>query len=385
MKRIVSILLLIVTVFGLASCGTINRKSAVSVLWSDMSDTYTAAVADALDRAMYIKNVNYTHYDAEKSSSKQISQAEAAIANGAAAIVLNAVDLDTANTILTLAEEAYMPIIFLATDEKNVPKDFERYYRSAVVNVDPDTLYTTLGEKVAEDLFADYESYDKNGDGCITYACFGYSELAIDTANAKLVELYNGLKEKDKEKKFPLGVPEIKQDKTDYKIINSKYVDVSIDAIFAGYNKDLNDPTKAPVELILTDDDSYVCDVVLALRNYGYNDKNLVTHCIPVYTVGNFENASVLAYGPEAEDEELNHKNEKTRKERQATRDAYTVMSAIDSGYIAAAVLEDDDALALSTATILRNLIKKEKMFSGISSDYVSGQSVLVPYTIYGN
>ena len=379
MKRIISIVLLIATVIGLASCGTINRKAEVSVLWSDMSDTYVAAVADALDRAMYIKNVNYNHYDGEKSAAKQLQQAKDAVARGASAIVLNAVDLDTASKILALAEEAYMPLIFLATDATKVPGDYELYNKCVVIDVDPETLYTTA------DLFADYKSFDKNEDGVITYAAFGFSELAIDAANAKLDELYNELKEKDKEKKFPLGVPEIKQDKTDYKIMPTKNVDVSIAALFAGYNKEANDPKKAPVELILTDDDAYVCDVILALRTYGYNDENLVTHCIPVYTVGNFENASILEYGPEAEDEELNHKKEKVRKERQATRDAYTVMSAIDSGYIAAAVLEDDDALALATATILRNIIKNDKIFDGINSDYINNKAILVPYTVYGN
>ena len=382
MKKLIAVILLAVSVFGLASCGIINRKSEVSVLWSDMSETYYANLSDALDRAMYTQNINYAHYDADGKAATQLQQAKDAIKNGAAAIVINAVDRETASSVLTLAKNSSTPIIFLATDASAIPEECTSYDKCYIVDLDAAGFAKVMGEMVAEDVFANFKNYDRNEDGVITAAAVRYSELAIDYANAKLLELYDGLSDKKKEKQFPLGVPEIQLDIYKHFCLDSRYMDVFIDALFIGTNKD---PEKAeyPVEILLTDDESYVVDAVLALQRYGFNSTNLVTHFLPTYTVGYFENASVLKYGTVEDDAELNHKKESTREDKQKTRDAYSVASAIDSGYITSAVIVDDDAMANAVAVILRNLIKGKDVFNKIDENYINGKNILVPYTVY--
>ena len=72
-------------------------------------------------------------------------------------------------------------------------------------------------------------------------------------------------------------------------------------------------------------------------------------------------------------------------QEEKEQRDAYTVMNAIDSGFVSAAALENDDALAIACATVLKNFIKGNDTLQGISDDYKASETkVLVPFTIYG-
>ena len=155
MKRLLSLLILTAMLLSLAACGAVNRTE-VSVLWSNLEDEYLIEVADALDRAMYIKNVKHADYDAKGSAALQLSQAEEAIRTGASALVLNATDAVSAAAILAMAKEADIPLVFLCGDSTIVDAALLATYEKCVaVNVDPTTLYTTLGEKIAADLLAD--------------------------------------------------------------------------------------------------------------------------------------------------------------------------------------------------------------------------------------
>ena len=349
MKKLIAFLLLTAILLTAVSCGAIN-DTEVSVLWSDMSDEYLATIADAVDRAMYIKNIDYTHYDAAKSGETQLKQAKDAIAAGACALLLNPTDLVTATAILAAAKEADIPMIFICYEAPEALVN--SYDKCAVVNADFANVYTTLGEKVAKDLLADYEAYDRNGDGKITYAAFGLSGAAVATVNAKLTEA---------------GKPELDANLL-HLAIPTVGVDATIKTIFGEYNGKGSEKNATPVELILTDDDAYVEEMLLALRGYELNYKKLVTHFIPLYTVGIAANAGDLL--------------QSTNEEEKA---AYSVMNAIDNGFLSAAALEDDDAIALSAATILANLIKGGEMLADIDEAYlIGGRRVSVPYTVYG-
>ena len=62
MKKIIALLILVSSLLAIVSCAAINPNGEVSVLWSDFNDKELAEVRDALDRAFYIENINYTHY-----------------------------------------------------------------------------------------------------------------------------------------------------------------------------------------------------------------------------------------------------------------------------------------------------------------------------------
>lgn len=353
MKKIIAVFMLLSLALGMVSCGSVNDKE-VSVLWSDAEDEYLATIADAIDRAMYIKNVSYTHYDAKGSSAIQLGQVDDAILRGVSALVVNAKDLETAAAVLLKAKAADIPLVFICS---NVPAELvESYDKCAAVDVDASSLYETLGEKIGKDLIANYAKYDRNGDGKISCVSFGASASAVETVNAALAEA--GKAELDVKASLP-----------------AKEITAALNTLFDGYDGSGNEVNETPVELILTDDDAYIEELLLALREYKLNHEKLVTHYIPVYTVGIAANASVLEYGPV--EGELSEDDKEMRA-------AYSVMSAVDDGYLSAAALENDDEIAISTATILVNFIKGNDKMSGVAEAYVSdGASVFVPYTIY--
>lgn len=348
MKRIIAILMLAAIVVSFASCGAIN-DTEVSVLWSDMSDELLASYADALDRGFYIENINHKDYDANGSAKTQLDQAKAAIDADAAALVVNATDLVTATAILGMAKDAGKPIVFLCNDI-DLDSFLVSYDKCAIVNLDRATLYSALAEKVAADLLGNYDSYDRNDDGKISYCAFGAAAAVVPAINEKLAAA---------------NKPELVADAL-HIALPTAAVTESINAIFKGYDGSGDAVNATPVELILTDDDGYIEELLLALRAYKLNHEKLVTHFIPLYTVGVAANAGKL----------INTKEEEERA-------AYSVMNTIDKGFVSAAALEDDDEIALSAAAIVRNFIKGNPALDKINADYIRDGKVLVPYTIY--
>ncbi len=349
MKKLFALLLLLSLALTLVACGPIN-KSEVAIIFSDAEDAFLTEMQDALDRTMYIKNIRYRHYDAEGDAVTLLSLCDDAIAAGAPALVVNATDAVTASLVAAKAKEADIPLIFLCNDSAILDVAMLGYEKCYAVNVDATSLYTTLGEKVASDLLSDYEALDRNKDGKITYAAFGTSAAAVATVNAKLAEA--------KKPALVCG--------TALSSLPTVGVGASIATLFSGYDGTGKEVNATPVELILTDDDTYLPELLLALREFHLNHEKLVTHSLPLYTVGIAQNAGVL----------LNSDNPEEKA-------AYSVMSTVDAGYVTAAALENDDELALATATLLYNLFKGKEATAGIDEDYISGRLILVPYTIY--
>jgi len=358
MKRIIATLLLLtLAVLSFASCGAINKDGEVSVIWSDLSDEYLFTISDALDRAMYIENIRYAHYDAKGSDAEQIKLASDAVAGGAAALVASVTNEATAEALIEIAEAADIPMIFLCSKIELSDATVALYDKCVQVNVDKNSLNSSLAERIANDLIENYDGYDRNKDGKISYCSFGSTDAA-SAINAKLTEAGKSelLLVKDK--------------------LDAANVTAEINAIFAGYDGSGNEVNAAPVELILTDDDAYIEELLLALRAYELNYQKLVTHFIPLYTVGIAANASVLEYGEPPQD---------ISQEEKEKRDAYSVMNTIDSGYVSAAALENDDELAITCARILRNFIKGNDITDGISDSYkITDGKLLVPFTVYG-
>ena len=353
MKKLIAItLVLAALVLTLASCGAIN-KNEVAVLWSDLSDDYLFTISDALDRAMYIDNIKYKHYDAKNDGAEQLNQAKAAIAAGAPALIVNPTDVLTATAILGEAKGAGIPLVFLCSSfAADIAQLASGYDKCITVNTDASNLYKTLGEKIAEDLLEKYDDYDRNNDGKITYTAFGLSSSAVPFINEKLTAA--GKKELD--------------GSVWTSVLPTTNVGATINQIFGDYDGSGNEVNATPTELILTDDDAYVEEILVALRAYELNYEKLVTHFIPLYTVGVAANAADL----------IDSTNEDERA-------AYSVMSAIDDGFLSGAALEDDDAIALAAAHIVRNSIKGKPLFDKINEAYIKDGDIIVPYTFYGN
>lgn len=362
MKKLISLFIVLVLAFAIAPACSIN-KTEVSVLWSDYSaeralkaecSEIQATFADAFDRGAYIEKIDHVDYDAEGDSTKQLQQAKDALAKGCSALVVYPTDVITAASIASEAKAKDVPVTFLADSSVTIALIqaatlIVNYDKITFVSVDSISLASVLGNRIATDLIDNYTAYDRNGDGKISCASFGANLDVISVINSKLAEEEKA--ELEVTTLAPIGVA------------------LSIKTVFGEWNGEGNEKTATPVELILSDNDDYAEELLLALREYQLNHKKLVTHFIPLYTVGVSANAGELI--------------DSTKEEEKA---AYSVMNAIDNGYLSAAALEDDDTIALAIASIIRNQLKGKDLMKGVNADLVQedGKTVLVPYTIYG-
>ena len=362
MKKLIALLLSLITILAIAPACSIN-DTEVSVIWLNYSaeralkgdcDQFQATIADAFDRGAYIEKIDHVDYDAENNPATQLTLAESALEKGCSALVVYATELTPSVAIVKAAEAKEVSVTFICESSLvalaiktalAVPVVGSSYEKVAIVAVDTASLTKVLGSKIASDLLADYDKFDRNDDGEITYIAFDATSLSlVPEINKKLVEA---------------GKKEIEM--------------VSFTAINEGWT----DAGEPPYELILTGNNDLVVELLLALREKEFNYKKLVTNFIPFYTVGIEANARDLLInerdGEEIEEEELA---------------AYSVMNAIDSGYLSAAGLVNDDEVALSTAAIVRNFIKGNEIMKGVEESYISTEIngvVLVPYTVYPN
>lgn len=415
MKKIIALLLSLITLLAFAPACSIN-KTEVSVLWSNYSaeraligecDEFQATIADAFDRGAYIERLDHVDYDAKGNADTQITQIDEVINKGCSALVINPVDASTAKHAFDKAKEKQIPVLFLCS---NVLIDIylltiiSDYDKAIIVNVDIASRDEVLATKIAEDVIKNaYDSakkpkkvkaFDRNGDKKITY-------LPLGLSSASVAEKVNAiLQDTNKVNEIIEKTLKIKATAEIVKDLSLECVDLGLLLLadtktkIAGLFEDWSEDKAFPIELIISDDDAYVEDVLMTLRNVrknedgsvnekGINYKELNTHSIPFYTVGIATNVSEL----------LKHERPEEAAEGDIEEEelaAYSVMSTIDKGYVTAAALENDDEIAISAARILRNFIKGKDSLKDVKAEYYTDKNgnqtknyITVPYTIY--
>lgn len=347
MKKLIAMLLAVVMIVGLAACGTIN-ETEVAVLWSGDGVVHVPnSLINAVERAMYIENISYTHYGANGDQAEQTKQAKAALEAGCAALVVELVDSAAAQEIVDAAKAENVPVVFVNTDVDATV--LGSYDKSAAVVSDVDSVGTVLGELVASSMKkkdeVDISKYDRNEDGKVSYVAVGDVSAVVE-AMADL----------------PL---EAIADVTDAAGI------ASLTPQDGATEKDMGQLLTAggeSVELIITADDASAQEVLKALQDKGFNSNKLKTHCIPVYTIGNEVDAKSFENPDNYEPEEWEAL-------------IYTTTDLIGGGYIAGAAVTDYDSTAIALAKVLANMIKGADAFDGIDEENIDGNFVNIPYT----
>lgn len=343
MKKFIAMLLIAIMVMSFAACGSVN-DTEVSILWSGDGEVHVPnSLINALERAMYIDKVEYAHYGANGSQETQTKQANDALNAGCAALVVELVDASAAQTIVDAAKAKNVPVIFVNTpvDEAVV----KSYDKCVSVVSDLDSVGEVLGGKIFEDLEGNkekgkepkIENYDRNADGKLS--CIVIGDLTVS---------YEGL---------PLEV--ISGDVTALKE-EARTVEEKVFFFFKKTTEygDLKNADGTPVELILVDNDATAHEVLKQLREYGFNDTKLTTHCIPVYTVGNEADAKGFKNSEDYEAEEWEAL-------------IYTTADLIGSGWITGAAVTDYDGCAAKVSGAVKSLLKGETV----------EQIIKVPYT----
>lgn len=177
-RKIVSLILTVVMLLGclaaLSGCGGSSSSTAdVHVFYYTYSDVYISSVRAALDKELEAKNISFQDYDANANQTVQTEQVQTAITKGAKMIIVNLVNTgsdDAANGIVSLAKNAGIPLVFFNREVTN--EVVNSYDKCAFVGTDAAEAGHLQGEMIGEYLTANYDKYDLNGDGEISYIMF---------------------------------------------------------------------------------------------------------------------------------------------------------------------------------------------------------------------
>ncbi|MBE5816804.1 MAG: hypothetical protein E7315_03675 [Clostridiales bacterium] len=402
MKKIISIILLVVLVLSAMSfAGCVATGDAeAAILWSGNGKAENPnSLINSMERAMYIKSVAYKHYGADNDIAKQVNTAKEVLDGGCKIIAVELVNAEGADAyaqeIVAKAKEKGAAVIFFnCSVGEAVIADYEKCY---VVNADTSTLADVQGEFIAEYVKANFAKMDKNADNkisCIVREASATANAAVAKANALLATEEYSVKAADKS------------------VINTTV--------------ELADVELLKAELVVTEDDTVAFDVLLELQKADYNTDKLITHFVPVVTVGETVDykAFVVDGRPEipsdliinADDDSKTVKNKnkqiKRLKELMAYYEAnkylvdltavnesdlnemiYTTVNVVEAGRLAGTVMEDRDSISIAVASIVRNLVKGDDAVSGVASKVkdgeipsvvVEGAFVKVRYIAYG-
>lgn len=349
MKKLLALLLTLISVMGLVSCKRSESDREVSVFYYTYSDTYISSVRSAMDKLLSDAGIKYNNYDANGNQTTQTEQVTTAIAKGSRLLIVNVVDTgsdDAAQNIIDQAKAKNIPVIFFNRSvEESVVKSYDK---CVFVGTDYEMAGHMQGEMIGDYLVKNFRSLDLNGDGRISYVMFkgqeGNMEAIARTRYA--VEDCNAILKK-------AGLPELEF--YDASNANRYLVDQNgqwssaaatdyMGTILAQYSE----ANRNMVELVIANNDEMALGAVSGLQNAGYN--NGTGKVIPVF-------------GVDATD---------------AAREA------IAGGRMTGTIKQDADGMAEAITRIAQNYLDERDVFDGLDEEELVGDwRVNIPYAIY--
>ncbi len=350
MKKLLSILMAAMLVFGLA--GAAVAEGTTQVFWYSMSDVYLSNVRASLNADFEAAGIAYTDQDSNATQTTQTDQITTAIATGLDLLCVNIVETGAdgiAQNVVDQAKAADIPLIFF---NRSVSEDVVKSYdKACFIGTNYEEAGIMQGNMIGDYLLADYDKYDLNGDGVISYVMFKGQEdnqeaiartkYGVENADAKLTEAGKApLKFYDDQNAQKYLVD---QNGTWSRQVAQDYMQT----ILAQYNLDNNNM----VELVIANNDEMAIGAIQALQAMGYNNGEGTT-TIPVFGVD-------------------------------ATPDA--VENFINKGFMAGSIKQDYEGMAEAISTIAQNMIAGKAMFEGLNENFVQvdGWKVVIPYAVY--
>lgn len=304
----------------------------------------------ALDQTLNDAGLNYNDYDANSSQTTQTEQVHTAIAKGASMLIVNVVDTgsdDAAQNIVNLAKAQNIPVIFFnrSVDESVVTS----YDKCVFIGTDYEMAGHMQGEMIGNYLLKNYDAYDLNGDGKISYVMFKGQEgnLEAIARTQYAVEDCNKILQS-------AGKPEIEF--YDSANTNKYLVDQDgnwssaaatnyMSTILARHSTSSNNM----VELVIANNDEMALGAVSALQSAGYN-KGSGSVTIPVF-------------GVDATD---------------------AAKAKIADGSMAGTIKQDGEGMAQTIKTVIDNFNSSALPLTNIDEDNIVGSwRVNVPYSEY--
>ena len=145
----------------------------VGVLYYNYADTYIASVRAALSEKLDAAGIEHNDQDGNNNQTTQTEQVQTVLTAGAEMLVVNLVNTssdDAANGIIDKGKESNLPVLFFNREVSDAV--ISGYDKAAFVGTDAPEAGHLQGQMIGEYLLENYDAYDLNGDGKISYILF---------------------------------------------------------------------------------------------------------------------------------------------------------------------------------------------------------------------
>lgn len=132
----------------------------------DMANTFTSYIRKGIESYVADKNITTEVLDAAGDMTKQIEQCQTFIKKGVNGLIVFAVDTGGIATIVEMAKEAGIPVVFV--DKKPEEADLLSYEKCYYVGLEASQSGAMQSELVLAS-YADHPEWDLNGDGALQY------------------------------------------------------------------------------------------------------------------------------------------------------------------------------------------------------------------------
>jgi methyl-galactoside transport system substrate-binding protein len=348
MKKLLSLILSLVMVLGLAACGG-KKEGEVSVFYYNFADTYISTVRTNMDKYLKDLGLEFNNYDGAGNQTTQTEQIDTAIAKGSRLLIVNVVDTgsnDAAEAIVKKAKDAGIPLIFFNRSvEESVVSSYDK---CVFVGTDYEMAGHMQGEMVGNYVKENFDTLDLNKDGKISYVMFKGQEGNME-AEART---QYGVEDADKvltaAGKAKLEFYDAANAKKYLVDQQGNWSDAAakeyMDTIFAKYSE----ANGNMVELVIANNDGMALGAVSGLQEKGYNKEG--GKVIPVFGVDAVDAA----------------------------------VDAINKGAMTGTIKQDADGMAKTITTIANNYIEGKAAFESVEKDNQVGTwRVNIPYAQY--
>ena len=359
MKKLFALLLAVVMVVGFAACSSNKgddskteapkNKGEISVFYYTFSDAYISTVRSSMDKILKDSGYTFNDYDANGNQTTQTEQVLTALAKGSSMLIVNVVDTgsnDAAQNIINLAKAKNVPVVFFnrSVDQSVI----ESYEKCVFVGTDYEQAGHMQGKMIGEYLVENYDKYDLNGDGKISYVMFkgqegnmeaiARTQYGVEDANTVLKEA--GKPELEFYDSANKNKYLVDQDGLWSSAAATNYMSTAL-AQYTEANKNM-------IELVIANNDEMALGAVSALQTAGYNKEG--GRYIPVF-------------GVDATD---------------------AAKSAIKAGTMVGTIKQDAEGMATAITTIMKNYLDGANALDGIDTENVVGTwRVNIPYSAY--
>ena len=297
MKKILALVLAMVMVMSLVACGgSGDDKLNVGVFYYTYDDVYMSSVRAAIDSELNALGVKFTNYDCQNDQAKQNDLITTAITNGCNMLVVNLVNSgnkDAANKIMELADG--LPVLFInraVEGTENEGEVLNAHKNIGFIGTDAPEAGHMQGKMVAEYLLANYDAFDLNGDGKISYALMKGDEGNVEA----IYRTQFGVEDADK-LLTAAGKPALEYFNptatTKYQVDQAGAWSTQAALDYMNTNlAEYNEANGNMIELVICNNDGMAVGVVQALNAAGYNTGSGKT--IPVFGVDATDDAKAL-------------------------------------------------------------------------------------------